>query len=207
MNTFSTNRRVRIAACAIAGVATLGLAACSPSGDKDAAQPATSASSSAPAEHSDHEHMHGDHEHSHGDMPATMGDEVIGKGDVTLKGGYVKAMPADKHMTAIFGELHNMSDKDITITSLSGSIEGAKFEIHEVKDGKMMMKKDGLKVPAMSTVTLKPGAEHFMIMGVNGELAAGDTVDLTVKDSESNSYDLPAIPVRVQHSGEENYGG
>lgn len=124
---------------------------------------------------------------------------------LAFEDAYVTAKPAAKSMTSVFGVLKNNSDKDIHLTEVKGSVDGS-FEYHIVKDGQMMEAKDGFTIKAGESLTLEPGHEHIMIMENKEEIAAGDTVDLTVTDEEGNTYDLPKIPVRVQQSTHEHYG-
>ena len=46
-----------------------------------------------------------------------------------------------------------------------------------------------------------------MIMNVPQELAAGDTVSMTLTDDGGNDYVIADIPVRVQQSSHEHYAG
>ncbi|MDN8578713.1 copper chaperone PCu(A)C [Corynebacterium bovis] len=130
--------------------------------------------------------------------------QAAGEEAVTLEEGYVGAKSPDTEMTAVFGELRNNSDEDVTITQVAGSIPG-RFEIHEVVDGAMRPRSGGLTVPAHGTVTLRPGGDHIMVMDNRDDIAAGDAVSLTLTDSRGGTHELRDIPVRVQQSGHEDY--
>ncbi|MFN4041106.1 MAG: copper chaperone PCu(A)C [Brevundimonas sp.] len=58
------------------------------------------------------------------------------------------------------------------------------IQIHEMRtEGDMMrmgVLPDGLELPAGRTVTLRPGAEHLMLMDLSQPLAAGETAELTL---------------------------
>lgn len=60
----------------------------------------------------------------------------------------------------------------------------ATAQVHEMKtEGGMMMMaelKDGLPLPAGEAVSLKPGGNHIMLIGLTAPLKAGDTVSLTL---------------------------
>ena len=205
--------RKRIAALSIATVAAagLGLASCSAPGEKDgnkdaasssvtsgsdAAKASGSASSGAKTDESEMNHEGHDH----------MGSsKAITSGDLAFEDAYITAKPASKKMTAVFGTLRNSSDKEITITEVSGSLKG-RYEIHETNNGVMSQMKGGLKIPAGKSSELKPGANHLMIMDNTDDIAAGDTLTLKLKDSEGKGYELKDIPVRVQNSQHEHYG-
>lgn len=128
---------------------------------------------------------------------------------LALDDGYVKAKPEDKDMTAVFGTLHNTTDKDITITGFSTDLpssSAAKYEIHEVVDGKMKPKEGGITIPANGMHELRPGSEHLMIMNYNTAIKAGDKVTVELKVENGNSVKIKDVPVRTISSGEESYG-
>jgi copper(I)-binding protein len=58
------------------------------------------------------------------------------------------------------------------------------IQIHEMRtDGDMMrmgVLPEGLELPAGRTVTLRPGAEHLMLMDLSQPLASGETAELTL---------------------------
>ena len=178
--------RTRLAAVSVIAVAGLGLAACSPSNENDSEQPAASSSQESGAEKDE--------------STAAMGSE-----DVTFDDAYVTAMPAEKKMTSVFGKLVNNTDKEIHIVSASGSLD-VKYELHEVVDGVMQENPDGFRIPANGELELKPGGDHIMLMDVKKEIAAGDDVELSLKDEEGKEYSLGEVPVRVQQSSHEHYG-
>ena len=126
---------------------------------------------------------------------------------ITFTDGYVKAKPADKNMTAIFGVLSNEGATDKQIVGFSTSLGQASYEIHEVVDGVMKEKEGGITLPAGASVTLAPGNDHFMIMNYSEPIAAGDEVSMTLKFADGISETVSNIPVRTIAAGEENYGG
>ncbi|WP_295642115.1 copper chaperone PCu(A)C [uncultured Corynebacterium sp.] len=209
----STFGRNRLAALSIATVAaaSLALASCSAPGEKDgnseaahssvtegsnaAKAPSSSASTSAA-------HESGMNHDGHDQM---AGGKTIESGDLAFQDAYITAKPASKKMTGVFGTFKNNSDKEITITEVSGSLKG-RYEIHETNNGVMSQMKGGLKIGAGQTSELKPGGNHLMIMDNTDEFAAGDTLTLNLKDSEGKTYELKDIPVRVQNSQHEHYG-
>lgn len=188
MRTRTTARR-SLAIAALGLSAGLVLAGCSDSSD-DKASDASSAASSAVESASE-----------------KVTDDTKTDNALKLDDGYVTAKSADKNMTSVMGTLENDTDKEIHIVSVSGNIKGARYEIHQTVGGVMKVKEDGLMIPAKGEVTLKPGGDHIMIMDVPQELAAGDTVNLVLKDADGKEYPLNDIPVRVQQSSHEHYDG
>lgn len=181
-------RAASVAAIALSGA--LVLSACSDSGDekKDSTSSQSAASSATES--------------------AEKGGEsaAIGNEDLQFKDAYVTAKGADKMMTAVFGTLHNTTDKDITITEVKGDIDGADYQLHTVDNAGEMKQVSDMKIPAGKDKALEPGGDHIMIMEVKKELSAGDALTLTLVDEDGKEYEMKNIPVRVQQSTHEHYG-
>lgn len=86
----------------------------------------------------------------------------------------------------------------------------ATAQVHEMKTegGVMMMAelKEGLPLPAGEAVTLKPGGNHLMLMGVTAPLKAGDTVSLTLTFEHAQPLGVQAVvgqpaPAAQGHGG------
>ena len=78
-------------------------------------------------------------------------------------------------------------------------LKAKRVEIHETEmtdQGVMKMRpvEDGLALPAGETVTLKPGGKHIMVMGLDGELAKGATLPLTLDFEVAGEVEV-AVPV------------
>ncbi len=118
----------------------------------------------------------------------------------------MRAMEKDSDMTAIFGTLHNNTDKDINVVGFSSSVKAKHYEIHEVVDGVMQEKEGGFDIPAGESIELAPGGFHFMLMGVTEPVMAGETATLTLELADGSSVELGDIPVRTIGAGDEDYG-
>lgn len=173
-----------VRAVAAAAMTTLALTACSNT-QKDSESKVDTATAAAEASKSSHAHT------------ATSA--------VQLTDGYVKAKPTEKTMTGIFGTLRNTSAQPVTLTGFSTNTGAGEHEIHEVKDGVMQMKQGGITLPAGGTYELKPGGDHLMVMDLAKEIAAGDTVTVTLQLDGADDVTLD-VPVRTIASGQENYG-
>lgn len=179
-------RTVRGTALSLLASASLVLGACSADFQKDSQEKVDTASKvSAPS--------------------ATVTNEDVSS-PVTFSNAYVKAKPADKNMTAIFGELTNVSDKEIHIVSFSTSLNAKRNEIHEVVNGQMRQREGGITLAPGEAHMLQPGGDHLMIMDFAQSIAAGDTVDVVLHFEDGASSTIKNVPVRSVNSGEENYG-
>lgn len=118
---------------------------------------------------------------------------------------WVKAAP--EGMTALFGTLTNNSDAEIRVVSGSSDVAG-KVELHEVvsEGGQNVMqeKKDGYAIPAHGSLTLKPGAEHVMLMDLKKPITAGETVTVELRLSDGTTQTVSAV-ARDFAGNQENY--
>ena len=135
----------------------------------------------------------------------------LDNGVVTLEQGAVRAKAAKdaadgSDMTAIFGTLHNNSDKDITVVGFTTSLGEASYQIHEVVDGVMRQKNGGFDVPAGGTHEVAPGGDHFMVMDYEPAIEAGDTIDVTLLLEGGATATVPDVAVRTMLPGDESYG-
>lgn len=128
-------------------------------------------------------------------------DEVL-----TLESGVIRATVEDNPMTSVFGDLQNNSAEEITIVGLSADVEAGSYEIHEVVDGVMQEKEDGISIPAGATHVMEPGGDHFMLMDLSAPVEAGEAVTLTVELADGATATLADVPVRTMGAGDEDYG-
>ena len=188
LTSLNNTKKRAAAVAAVALSSALFLSACSHDGeDKNDASSSAEATQSA-------------------DSAESANDKAADEQALEFNDSYVTAKPADKNMTSVFGTLHNVTDKDITITEVKGDIDGAKYELHEVNDDGEMQEISSLSIPAGEDSVLEPGGNHIMIMEVSDEIAAGDSLSFTLVDEDGNEYKLENVPVRVQQSTHEHYG-
>ena len=117
--------------------------------------------------------------------------------DVEIDGAYARASIPNVPNSAAFFVIKNNSDKDIAITSANSDI-AEKNELHtHIKENKMMkmMKIEKLVVPAKSSLELKSGSDHVMLMGLKKELKAGDEINLELSFSDGDKKNIK-VPVK-----------
>ncbi len=82
-----------------------------------------------------------------------------------------------------------------TLVSISTPV-AALAQVHEMRmESNMMMMREleaGLPLPAGQAVSLAPGGNHIMLMGVTEPLKAGDTVPLTLTFATSAPVEVTA---------------
>lgn len=185
----NTRSFLRVSVAALAA-GSLTLAACSPSEEDSAAAPSSAASSAEKDK----------------DAETSTSASSSAESGVTFEDAVVRAMEKDSDMTAIFGTLHNNTDKDINVLGFSSSVKAKHYEIHEVVDGVMQEKEGGFDIPAGESIELAPGGFHFMLMGVTEPVMAGETATLTLVLADGSTVELGDIPVRTIGAGDEDYG-
>lgn len=121
---------------------------------------------------------------------------------------WVKAVPSG--MTAAFGKIKNTGSETVHLVKVKSSVS-PEMQLHEtVQDSnggmKMQEKKGGFEMKPGATLTLEPGKNHIMLMGVHNELKAGDEVDMTLEMSDGSKRDVKAV-VKDFSGARENYGG
>lgn len=117
--------------------------------------------------------------------------------DVEIDGAYARASIPNVPNSAAFFVIKNNSDKDIAITSANSDI-AEKNELHtHIKENEMMkmMKIEKLVVPAKSSLELKSGGDHVMLMGLKKELKAGDEISLELSFSDGDKKSIK-VPVK-----------
>ena len=117
--------------------------------------------------------------------------------DVEIDGAYARASIPNVPNSAAFFVIKNNSDKDIAITSANSDI-AEKNELHtHIKENKMMkmMKIEKLVVPAKSSLELKSGGDHVMLIGLKKELKVGDEISLELSFSDGDKKKIK-VPVK-----------
>ena len=117
--------------------------------------------------------------------------------DIEIERAYARASIPNVPNSAAFFVIKNNSDKDIAITS-ANSDAAQKNELHtHIKENKMMkmIKIEKLVVPAKSSLELKSGGDHVMLMGLKKELKAGDEINLELSFSDGDKKSIK-VPVK-----------
>lgn len=140
--------------------------------------------------------------------PAPQAQVAVESDSVSIADAWVKS--ADEGMSAAFGVLGNDGAADVTIVSASTEASPM-VELHETvanDAGEMVMqpKEGGFVIPAGGTLTLEPGANHIMLMGLAKPIVAGDEVSFTLTFADGSTYTFTA-PAKDFTGANENYVG
>ena len=105
--------------------------------------------------------------------PVTLGDLVIDT-------PHAYATPAMARTGAAYLTITNTGATDEWLLSVTGDLPRIEIHTVEMTDGMATMRRldVGVAIPAGETVSLAPGGEHIMLMGLPAPLVAGETLDL-----------------------------
>lgn len=138
---------------------------------------------------------------------ALTGCASAASGDgLTVTDPWVRAEAGE--MTAMFGEIVNETGEVMHIASIETDV-AATVEMHEMimgDDGSMIMQEyeGGFTLPDDETFTLDPGGNHFMLIGLQHELKAGEVVTIIVNFDEGDPLVIEAT-VKDFEGGNEPY--
>ena len=99
---------------------------------------------------------------------------------VTVTGGWVRSSVPGQKGSGAFMKI--TAKESVRLTAVSSPVAGV-AEVHEMKmDGDVMKMRavPVLELPAGSTVELKPGGYHLMLMDLKQSLTVGSTVPVTL---------------------------
>jgi len=128
---------------------------------------------------------------------------------VNVTGAICRPTPEGRQVTGCYLTL--TASRDDTLMTAE-STASALAQVHEssMENNMMVMyeAKAGLPLPAGQAVSLAPGGNHIMLLGVKEPLAVGDTVPLTLTFASAGPVEVeasvgqPALPEgKMDHSG------
>jgi len=124
---------------------------------------------------------------------------------IKVHNSWIRLTPPVVKNSAGYASIYNGSDADVKLVAVKSGLS-KKIEIHEHKmvDGLMKMREvaGGLTIPAKTSVELKPGGYHIMLMGLNLKLDVAQEHNLILVFD--NGDEVPMIfPVKhdVQTQG------
>jgi copper(I)-binding protein len=121
------------------------------------------------------------------------------QGQLVLSDAKIRAAFAQAQTGAAYVLIDNQSTFADRLVSVQVSPEVAtSVELHDMMmQGDMMMMHEleaGIALPAGESVALQPGGKHIMLMGLQTELAAGKSIDMTFTFANAPAQTL-SVPV------------
>lgn len=107
---------------------------------------------------------------------------------ISVSGAWARATVAGQSAGAVYFTLRNGGDGDDTLLAVATPVGQASVHSTTMTGGVMRMRPvDSLAIPAHSTVALKPGGYHVMIMGLKQPLRAGSNFPLSLSFDRSGN--------------------
>lgn len=106
---------------------------------------------------------------------------TLAQAEVTVTDPWVRATVPGQQATGAFMVLH--SDQAARLLGASSSLT-KQVEMHEMameNDMMRMRQVEQIELPAGKAVELKPGGYHLMLLGLDKQVEAGGTVDITLQ--------------------------
>jgi copper(I)-binding protein len=107
---------------------------------------------------------------------------------------YARATPPGSKSTAVFMTIENKGAVADRLVSAASPVAGI-VEIHEMKiDGGMMQMREvkDIEVKPGTTVELKPGGYHIMLMDLKQPLKQGDSLPVTLRFEKAGALEIKA---------------
>lgn len=126
--------------------------------------------------------------------------EAVFAAELVIEDAWVRLAPPTASVNAAYMSLSNNTDRTISITRVDADC-CAMAMLHETRqdaDSVSMVHRDKLDIAPQSSVQLKPGGLHIMLMRPAQPLGEGDLVKLTIIMSDGSSH-LVAAPVRASY--------
>ena len=114
--------------------------------------------------------------------------------EISIEGHWARITPSGSG--SVYMEIINSSNEDERLLSASSDQAGMVMIHRSIRDGdisKMIHVHDGILVPKKSSVKLKPGDYHLMLMNINEGLSLGDKITVTLNFEKNSSITIEPI--------------
>ena len=122
--------------------------------------------------------------------------DVISQNGIEIKAFWIRATPPGHAVSAGYMQIHNHSDRQDKLIAVRTDFAG-RNEVHEMKLENDVMKmrpvENGLIIPAQSSVTLEPGGNHLMFMGLKEQIIPDASYRVTVQFLHAGEIEMQMI--------------
>jgi copper(I)-binding protein len=136
---------------------------------------------------------------------------ACGGGDLTVKDAWARPALADNN-SAIYFVIDNPTGENDTLLQVASNASGiaemhmtmavegetnhAEHNMETMPQGEVMtmVKQENVPVPSRGEVAFAPGGLHVMLIGLNADLVAGDTIELTLTFEKAGTMTLQ-VPI------------
>lgn len=102
---------------------------------------------------------------------------------IHIEGGWIRTPPPGAPTAAAYAVIQNRSpEADRLVSAQTTAAASAAPHVNSMSGGVMRMREPagGLAAPAHGALTLTPGGDHLMLMGLTHPLRAGERVPITL---------------------------
>ncbi|MDQ0327508.1 copper(I)-binding protein [Rhodopseudomonas julia] len=136
-----------------------------------------------------------------------QGAGPIKVGDLTISDAWTRATPPGAPSAGGYLTISNAGSKPDRLVSVSAPFaEESAVHAMSMQDGVMRMRamSEGLEIRPGESVTLEPGGNHVMFMGLETTLTAGKAVPVTLTFEHAGKVelDLPTAAIGATHPPE-----
>lgn len=134
---------------------------------------------------------------------AALGFVLPAFAEITVEDAYARSASPMAKSGAAFMLIHNSGETADRLIGAS-SDAAARTELHtHLDDGNGVMRmvhvEEGFELPADGMISMKRGGKHVMLMGLNGPMAAGETVTITLTFGQAGDV-VVEVPVDLELS-------
>ncbi len=131
------------------------------------------------------------------------------QGEIDIIGATIPLAPANASVNAGYVKFTNSSDKDVEFHNFTSPVyDSIEMHVVEYNSGTARMKQaTKILVPANSSIELKPGGTHLMLMGPRRAVKAGEEVLMIAQDANERRFMLKftVVDLRQEKSHSHNH--
>jgi copper(I)-binding protein len=130
------------------------------------------------------------------------------QGELDIIGATIPLAPANASVNAGYVKFTNTSDKDVEFYRFTSPVyDSVEMHITENKSGSAKMKQvKTILVPANSSLELKPGGAHLMLIGPRRTVNAGEQVLMIAQDAQERRFMLKFTVIDLRQETSQNHG-
>lgn len=110
------------------------------------------------------------------------GCDAVKKSEMSVHDMWIQAAPKEQKNSSMYLTIQNGTGAPIVLTGVSANVSEF-VELHTIDrngENMVMRKVDGFSIPDQSALALKPGGAHIMLINLNQDLKAEETVPVTL---------------------------
>jgi copper(I)-binding protein len=129
------------------------------------------------------------------------------QGELDIIGATIPLAPTNASVNAGYVKFTNTSDKDVEFHRFTSPVyDSVEMHVTENKSGSAKMKQvKKILVPANSSIELKPGGAHLMLIGPRRDVKAGEQVLMIAQDSLERRFMLKFTVVDLRQDNAKTH--